>query len=157
MAFDGKIHCPLKLLRPVSEIAAAYVANNHVAVSELPALLARLHAELSRISGQTTGSPTAITKKPTASEIRSSLSHEGITSFLDGRTYKALKRHITRHGLTPETYRRRYGLPPDYPMVSPAYSARRTAISKAIGLSRSQKASIAVHDEQPARRQRKAA
>ncbi len=55
-------------------------------------------------------------------------------SFLDGRSYKTLKRHLTSHGLDPRAYRDRYGLPSDYPMVAPAYAEQRSALAKAIGL-----------------------
>ncbi|MCJ2053502.1 MucR family transcriptional regulator, partial [Methylobacterium sp. J-070] len=54
--------------------------------------------------------------------------------FIDGKTYKTLKRHLTSHGLDPKAYRDRYGLPADYPMVAPSYAAQRSALAKAIGL-----------------------
>ena len=55
-------------------------------------------------------------------------------SFVDGKTYKTLKRHLTRAGLDPASYRRQYGLPSDYPMTAPAYSAQRSAMARNIGL-----------------------
>lgn len=57
-------------------------------------------------------------------------------SFIDGRTYKTLKRHLTKHGLDPQSYRGRYGLPQDYPMVAPSYTAQRSERARAIGLGR---------------------
>ncbi|MCJ2101238.1 MucR family transcriptional regulator, partial [Methylobacterium sp. E-046] len=59
---------------------------------------------------------------------------DGIVSFIDGKTYKTLKRHLTSHGLDPKSYRDRYGLPSDYPMVAPSYAEQRSALAKAIGL-----------------------
>jgi len=59
---------------------------------------------------------------------------EGLIGFLDGRTYKSLKRHLSTNGITPNEYRDRYGLPSNYPMVSPAYSARRSELAKSLGL-----------------------
>lgn len=145
------------LLGSAGEIVAAYVSNNHVRMAELPALLISVYAELSRVSGHAPGSSAAVTEKPSASEIRNSLSRDGIKSFIDGRVYKTLKRHLGRHGLTPATYRQRYGLPLDYPMTAPAYSERRIAISKAIGLGRSRTAELPSSDDAPVRRRRKAA
>ena len=74
--------------------------------------------------------------KPTPAQIRKSVRPEGIVSFIDGKTYKTLKRHLTKHGLNPQSYRDRYGLPGDYPMVAPSYAAQRSALAKAIGLGR---------------------
>jgi predicted transcriptional regulator len=74
--------------------------------------------------------------KPSAAEIRKSRSPEYLTSFIDGRKYKSLKRHLTTNGLTPDEYRSRYGLPKDYPMVAEAYSAQRSALAKTLGLGR---------------------
>ena len=75
-------------------------------------------------------------EKPTPAQMRNSVAADGIISFIDGRTYKTLKRHLTTHGLTPQAYRERYGLPSEYPMVAPEYSARRSALARAIGLGR---------------------
>lgn len=72
--------------------------------------------------------------RPNAAQIRKSLRDDAIVSFIDGRSYKTLKRHLTSHGLDPRSYRDRYGLPGDYPMVAPSYAARRSALAKAIGL-----------------------
>ncbi|MGW8788651.1 MucR family transcriptional regulator [Heyndrickxia sporothermodurans] len=57
-----------------------------------------------------------------------------IVSFIDGKTYKTLKRHLSANGLDPQSYRVRFGLPSDYPMVAPSYAAQRSALAKAIGL-----------------------
>lgn len=66
--------------------------------------------------------------------IKRSIGHDGLISFVDGKTYKTLKRHLTGHGLSPAQYRTKYGLPADYPMVAPSYSEARSALAKAIGL-----------------------
>ena len=75
-----------------------------------------------------------VVQKPTASQIRKSVSDDGLVSFIDGKRYKALKRHVAGHGFTPATYRERYGLPLDYPMTSPNYSAMRSDMAKKVGL-----------------------
>ncbi len=74
--------------------------------------------------------------RPTNAEIRKSIGRDGLVSFIDGKVYKTLKRHLSSHGLDPESYRERFGLPSDYPMVAPSYAARRSALAKEIGLGR---------------------
>ncbi|MDN3573490.1 MucR family transcriptional regulator [Methylobacterium longum] len=122
------------------DIVAAYVSNNPVPAAELPALIARVHGA---IAGLVSGTLTAETggaaaqvevDKPGAAQIRKSVRPDGIVSFIDGKTYKTLKRHLTSHGLDPKSYRDRYGLPSDYPMVAPSYAEQRSALAKAIGL-----------------------
>ncbi len=71
---------------------------------------------------------------PSPAEIRKSVRPDGLVSFLDGRSYKTLKRHLTAYVLTPERYRERFGLPADYPLVAAGYAAQRSALAKAIGL-----------------------
>ncbi len=120
------------------DIVAAYVSNNPVPAAELPALIVRVHGA---ISGLVAGTPTAAgaapqveVEKPSATQIRKSVRHDGIVSFIDGKLYKTLKRHLASHGLDPRSYRDSYGLPTDYPMVAPGYAEQRSALAKAIGL-----------------------
>ncbi|MGU3664559.1 MucR family transcriptional regulator [Methylobacterium sp. A49B] len=120
-----------------SEIVAAYVSNNSVPVAELPKLIQGVHGAISTlVSGG--ASEAAIStdeiERPAAAQIRKSVRPDGIVSFIDGKTYKTLKRHLTSHGLDPKSYRDRYGLPVDYPMVAPSYAEQRSALAKAIGL-----------------------
>ena len=114
-------------------IVANYVTKNHVAPDDLPALIASIHAALSGV-GEPQPDPAEQVDQPSAAQIRKSVSDAGIVSFIDGRTYQSLKRHLTRHELTPDEYRSRYGLPANYPMVAPAYAARRSELAKAAGL-----------------------
>ncbi|UIY41033.1 Ros/MucR family transcriptional regulator [Methylobacterium radiotolerans] len=121
-----------------AELVAAYVSNNPVPAAELPALIVRVHGA---ISGLVAGTPTAAgaapqveVEKPSATQIRKSVRHDGIVSFIDGKLYKTLKRHLASHGLDPRSYRDSYGLPTDYPMVAPGYAEQRSALAKAIGL-----------------------
>ncbi len=72
--------------------------------------------------------------KPTTSMIKRSIGQDALVSFIDGKSYKTLKRHLTGHGMSPEQYRTKFGLPTDYPMVAPSYSAQRSQLAKAIGL-----------------------
>lgn len=73
---------------------------------------------------------------PAVSVRKSTADPEFILSMIDGKPYRALRRHLTTHGLTPETYRERYGLKSDYPMVAPAYAAKRSQLAKDLGLGR---------------------
>jgi predicted transcriptional regulator len=119
------------------DIVAAYVSNNSVPVSELPNLIQSVHSAISGLaSGSLPGAatPAAEVEKPTSAQIRKSVRPDGIVSFIDGKTYKTLKRHLTSYGLDPRSYRDRYGLPADYPMVAPSYAEQRSALAKAIGL-----------------------
>ncbi|MBP33019.1 MucR family transcriptional regulator [Methylobacterium sp.] len=119
-------------------LVAAYVSNNALRPTDLPELIARVHAALTNLGGSARTAATAepVAERPSAAQIRKSVQPEGIVSFIDGRTYKMLKRHLTGHGLDPKSYRERYGLPADYPMVAPNYAAKRSAVAKAIGLGR---------------------
>ena len=119
------------------EIVAAYVSNNPVPVTELPKLIQTLHSAISELAsgGASDASASAVeVEKPTVAQIRKSVRDDSIVSFIDGKTYKTLKRHLTGHGLDSKSYRDRYGLPSDYPMVAPSYAAQRSALAKAIGL-----------------------
>ncbi len=116
------------------EIASAYVSNNHVAPADLPALVTSIYASVSGWASSTgeTGivvEPRSETKS-TSAQIQKSITPDALISFIDGKPYKTLRRHLTARGFDPETYRKRYGLPADYPMVAPSYSARRSEISR---------------------------
>ncbi|GJD44865.1 Transcriptional regulatory protein ros [Methylobacterium cerastii] len=128
------------MLTMASELVAAYVSNNRVPATELPGLIRTVHAALNGIaSGTAAGgvsAPVEEVEKPTAAQIRKSIRHEGLVSFIDGKTYKTLKRHLTKHGLDPHSYRAKFGLPPNYPTTATAYSEARSALAKNIGLGR---------------------
>ena len=118
-----------------ADIVSAYVSNNSVPVTELGNLLSSVHAALSSIAGAETAQPKEEPiEKPSPAQIRKSITHDGLVSFVDGKTYKTLKRHLTGAGLDPASYRQRYGLPSDYPMTAPSYSEQRSALAKSLGL-----------------------
>jgi predicted transcriptional regulator len=121
-----------------AEIIAAYVENNRVDADALPALIKAVYGALNGL-GVDAMEVEAEQPKPTASQVRKSITDAGLVSFINGKTYKSLKRHLADNGITPEGYRDRYGLPADYPMVSPAYAARRSEIAKSFGLGRKPK------------------
>ena len=112
---------------------SAFVSNNNVPVSELPALIASVHAALAGLGKEAPAEP-AGPEKPTPAQIRKSISPDALISFEDGKSYKTLRRHLTMRGLTAEGYRAKYGLPADYPMTSASYSAQRSALAHSFGL-----------------------
>lgn len=121
----------------VAAIVSAYVGKNRVNAAELPALIANVSQALASL-GQTQA-PAAATVGPLtpAVPIRRSVGADTITCLDCGWKGKMLKRHLSAaHGLTPEEYRTRWGLAPDYPMVAPNYAAQRSELAKAFGLGR---------------------
>ncbi|MDP4026773.1 MucR family transcriptional regulator [Methylobacterium sp. NEAU 140] len=119
-----------------AELVCAYVANNPVPVAELPALIAGVHAAMNGLAEGGATVAEAAAEKATSAQIRKSITHAALISFIDGKPYKTLKRHLGTHGLTVEGYRARYGLPDDYPIVAPGYSEARSALARSLGLGR---------------------
>ena len=123
------------LLALTTEIVAAHVSNNTVAVGDLPAVITSVFRALRGV-GQGEAEKPAEAPVP-AVPVKRSIRPDFLVCLEDGRKVKMLKRYLaTRYGLTPEEYRRRWGLPGDYPMVPPAYAAQRSAMAKQIGLGR---------------------
>jgi predicted transcriptional regulator len=114
-----------------ADIVSAFVSNNSVPVAELPALIANVHGALRNVSSP---APQVETKYEPAVPVKKSVTPDAIISLIDGRKYKSLKRHLNKHGLTPEQYKQRLGLPHDYPMVASAYAAKRSELAKSLGL-----------------------
>jgi len=123
------------LLRASADIVAAYVGQNAVSVAAVPELIGQVHKTLIQL-GRPEAAPPAERPKP-AVPIARSIQHDHIVCLEDGKKLKMLKRYLrSRYDLSPEDYRRRWGLPPDYPMVAPAYAERRSDFAKKIGLGR---------------------
>ncbi|SFM61356.1 MucR family transcriptional regulator [Methylobacterium pseudosasicola] len=119
------------------EIVAAYVSSNSIPVSDLPSLIRSVHDAIAMVtsgSASTNADTREAVDKPGPTQIRKSVQRDGIVSFIDGKAYKTLKRHLTANGFSPQSYRERYDLPSDYPMVAPSYAEHRSALAKAIGL-----------------------
>ncbi len=134
---DGSAADLRSLIRAFAvRILAAYLSHNAVPPTELPGLLANVHEALAALARPDAARADAgpSPEPPTPAEIGTSIQPDGLISFIDGRSYKTLKRHLTAHGLTPERYRARYGLPNDYPMTAPGYAAQRSEIARAIQL-----------------------
>ena len=118
-----------------ANIVSAYVSNNTVPAGDIPGLINQVHAALVRVSGGH-GETAADALKP-AVTVKKSITAEYIVCLEDGKKFKSLKRHLrTQYNITPEQYREKWGLPPDYPMVAPNYSATRSRLAKDNGLGR---------------------
>jgi predicted transcriptional regulator len=122
------------VLRWSAEIVAAYVAQNNMPAAGVAELIRSVHGALSNI-GQ--GPEAAPERRKPAVPISRSVQHEFIVCLEDGKKLKMLKRYLRSHyDMSPEDYRRKWGLPADYPMVAPVYAARRSDFAKKIGLGR---------------------
>lgn len=121
-----------ELLRLSTEIVAAHVSNNRVALAELPQLIERVYISLEQAG--TPPAPTEAKQEP-AVPVRASVKRDHLVCLEDGKKLKTLKKHLrTDHGMTPEDYRAKWNLPSSYPMVAPEYAERRSQMAKAIGL-----------------------
>jgi predicted transcriptional regulator len=122
-----------ELLRMTTDVAAAYCSNNTLTAAQLPEVIRTIHSSLQAIQ---TASGAGEPLNP-AVPIKKSITDDYIVCLEDGKKLKMLKRHLrTTYGLTPDEYRKKWGLPIDYPMVAPNYSERRSAFAKKIGLGR---------------------
>lgn len=118
-----------------TEIVSAYVSHNALSVADLPKLIADVHAALRGLKTGAVSEP-AEELKP-AVPVRKSIAPDHIVCLEDGKKFKSLKRHLrTHYNLSPEEYRDKWGLPADYPMVAPNYSATRSRLAKDNGLGR---------------------
>ncbi|MFQ5939855.1 MAG: MucR family transcriptional regulator [Alphaproteobacteria bacterium] len=117
--------------RMAAEIVSAYVSNNAVRVAQVPEVVETVYHSLLKLR-----TPAPEPLKPAAS-VRRSVTPAYIICMEDGKKYRALKRHLqSQHGMTPLEYRAKWGLPADYPMVAPNYSAARSEMAKKTGLGR---------------------
>ncbi len=128
-----------ELLSLTTEIVASHVSNNTVAVSDLPQLISLVYTALASQGKEEKPEPQ---EKPVpAVPIRKSVTPDYIICLEDGKKLKMLKRHLkTHYNMTPEEYRRKWGLPDDYPMVAPNYAKQRSTLAKKIGLGKQPRA-----------------
>src|SRR5215469_5726364 len=123
----------LELASLTSDIVAAYVANNVISGEKLPEFIDSVYGALQKATAQGV-EPPKVELIP-AVPVKKSVTHDYIICLEDGKKFKSLKRHLRTHfDLTPETYREKWGLARDYPMVAPAYAAARSDMAKNIGL-----------------------
>ena len=135
----------ITMIELAAKLTVAWLKNPNTRAQPdaVVAFLTTIHAALVQLDASN-GSALAVPDAPDgeakhtpAVTVRKSLaSPERIISMIDGKPYRTLRRHLSTNGLTPEEYRARYNLKPDYPMVAPAYSEPRRAMAKKIGLGR---------------------
>ncbi len=116
-----------------ADIVSAYVSNNSVPASDLPTLINDVHSALLRVTAGNVIVPTEVPKP--AVPAKKSITNEFIVCLEDGRKFKSLKRHLrTQYNMSPDEYREKWGLAPDYPMVAPNYAKARSNLAKEMGL-----------------------
>jgi predicted transcriptional regulator len=126
-----------ELLRLGAGIVAAYVSRNVVSAEAVPDIIRTVHLALEGVARGTTAAPASEERPKPAGASGKSVQHDYIGCLEDGKRLKMLKRYLrSRYNMSPDDYRRRWGLPPDSPMVAPAYAARRSDFAKQIGLGR---------------------
>jgi predicted transcriptional regulator len=123
------------VLRMAVDVVAAYVSNNQVSAGQIPEVIHSVFDSMNALEGRS-AEPGSEPQKP-ATSIRKSVTPEYLICLEDGKKLKMLKRHLrTTYDMTPEEYRAKWNLPPDYPMVSPNYAKQRSEFAKKIGLGR---------------------
>jgi predicted transcriptional regulator len=132
---EAKLNASDQTLRMTAEIVASFVANNKIAPEQLSELIRAVHKTMDALSqGQDEKSSE---KSRPAVPVNKSVQEDFIVCLEDGKKLKMLKRYLrSTYNLSPEDYRKKWGLPADYPMVAPAYAARRSEFAKKIGLGR---------------------
>ena len=116
-----------------ADIVSAYVGHNALSVADLPKLIADVHNALRHLRSNT--APSAPVELKPAVPIKKSIAPDYLICLEDGKKFKSLKRHLrTHYDLSPEQYREKWGLPPDYPMVAPNYAEARSQLAKKMGL-----------------------
>ncbi|WP_207461251.1 MucR family transcriptional regulator [Azospirillum sp. SYSU D00513] len=138
-----------------SAIAAAYLSGNRVQIAEVPEIIKAIHSALTGL-----GKPAEaeVVKAEPAVSIRKSVTPDYIVCLEDGKKLKMLKRYLrSTYDMTPDEYRTKWGLPPDYPMVAPNYAARRSEFAKQIGLGRKKEEAAPEAVAAPAKRGRRKA
>jgi predicted transcriptional regulator len=138
-----------ELLSLTTEIVSSFAGNNAVAMSDLPAIISSVYDALRGAGKVEVAKPV---EAPTpAVPVKKSIGTDYIICLEDGKKLKMLKRHLaTRYNMTPDDYRRRWGLAADYPMVAPAYAAQRSALAKEIGLGRKPVVEVRAPEPAPA-------
>src|SRR6516165_5311588 len=125
-----------ELLRMTTDVVAAYVSNNTLPTAQLAEVINAVYGSLKSLEGQVVQVPPEPLKP--AVPIRKSVTPEFLICLEDGKKLKMLKRHLrSTYNMTPDEYRSKWGLVPDYPMVAPNYAERRSEFAKKIGLGRS--------------------
>lgn len=136
-----------------ANIVSAYVSNNPVPAQNLGDLIQSVHDSLKRLGSSVV--PAEEENVRPAVNPKRSIHKDHLVCLEDGKKFKSLKRHLmSHHGLTPQQYREKWGLPADYPMVAPAYSAQRSDLARKVGLGKRDDEAVA-EPEAPKRGRKK--
>ena len=120
-----------------ADVVSAYVSNNSVPMAELPNLIAEVHRALGQTNGGSQNVEQPAERPKPAVPVKKSVTDDYIICLEDGKQFKSLKRHLSsKYDMSPEEYRARWNLPPDYPMVAPNYAAARSKLAREMGLGR---------------------
>ena len=123
------------ILELTAEVVSAYVSNNIIPSSDVPAFVESVYGALSAVDGNR--SVAELEKPKPAVSVKKSITDDYLICLEDGKPFKSLKRHLkTHYDLSPDQYRDRWGLPSDYPMVAPNYAKHRSRLAKKMGLGR---------------------
>ncbi|MFE1602116.1 MucR family transcriptional regulator [Methylobacterium sp. ID0610] len=136
----------LDLIEFTADIVSAYVSNNSVPATEVAGLIGSVHGSLTQLIAPPEPEPEKLTPPV---PIKKTVTPDHIISLEDGKPYKTLKRHLAGRGLTPDQYRQKWGLPPDYPMVAANYAAQRSELAKTSGLGQSRRVRSAARSAAP--------
>ena len=121
------------LVDHTAAIVSAYLSNNPTPASEIPNLINQIHAALLRVSSGRAEAPPEPARP--AVSVKKSIHSDFLVCLEDGKRFKSLRRHLrSQYNMTPEQYREKWGLPPDYPMVAPNYAVARSQLAKKMGL-----------------------
>src|SRR3954469_25178427 len=123
---------PTNLTDLTADIVSAYLSHNTVRAEDIATLINTVHGALSGMGSSSSSS--SVTRAEPPMSWKKAVRPDYIISFEDGKHYKSMRRHLTTRGMTPEQYREKWGLPKDFPMVSPNYSAARSEMAKKMGL-----------------------
>ena len=127
-----------ELVELTAEIVSAFVSNNPVVAGDIPSLIGDVHQALARAASKGEQAPREELRP--AVPIKRSVTPDYIICLEDGKKFKQLKRHLrTHYDLSPEEYREKWGLAPEYPMVAPNYAAARSKLAKKMGLGQRRK------------------
>lgn len=147
-----------ELLSLSAMVVASYVQHNSLPQADLAALIANTHSALSGLGKEPAPSSQAATKPTPAVPIKKSITPEFLICLDDGKKFKSLRRHLrTAYDMSPEDYRAKWGLPPDYPMVAPSYAEARSALAKSMGLGQQRRKAPTPAAEAPAKKRRRKA
>ena len=130
---DDAITPDRDLLDMTADIVAAYVTHNKIDAAALPGLISSIHAALGSRGSEAVEEVEPV-QRLTAAQARKLVTPAGIISLITHKPFKSMKRHLSVHGHTPQSYREAFGLPADFPMVHPEYAKTRSDLAKAMGL-----------------------